>query len=140
MRVVIDTNVLVSGLISRSGPPARIVDAVIQGRIIPVMSEATFAELEEVLHRPRLQPFFHSARITPFQLLTVLRDVAVFAKPGRSSALIRDVADRPFLELAASRPPPDFIVTGDKDFEQDHYHHVPVISATLFAKKVLRAK
>jgi hypothetical protein len=41
VRVVIDTNVLVSGLISRSGPPARIVNAVLRGEIVPVMSEAT---------------------------------------------------------------------------------------------------
>ncbi|MEK7223500.1 MAG: putative toxin-antitoxin system toxin component, PIN family [Pseudomonadota bacterium] len=54
MRVIIDTNVLVSGLISRSGPPAQIINAVLRGEIVPVMSDVTFAELEEVLHRPRL--------------------------------------------------------------------------------------
>lgn len=140
MRVVVDTNVLVSGLISRSGPPAQIVDAVVRAEIIPVMSEATFAELEEVLHRPRLQPFFRDSRVTPFQLLTVLRIVAMFSKPGHSRARMRDPADRPFLDLANSHPAPDFIVTGDKDFEQDHYHGVPVISASLFAKTILRSK
>ena len=140
MRVVVDTNVLVSGLISRSGPPAQIVDAVIRGEIIPVMSEATFAELEEVLHRSRLQPFFRNSQVTPFQLLTVLKAVAVFSKPRYSRARIRDPADRPFLELANSHPVPDFIVTGDKDFEQDHYHGVPVISASLFTKTILRSK
>ncbi|MBI2225550.1 MAG: PIN domain-containing protein [Betaproteobacteria bacterium] len=44
MRVIVDTNVLVSGLISSRGSPARIVDAVLAGRIIPVMSEATFVD------------------------------------------------------------------------------------------------
>lgn len=52
MRVILDTNVLVSGLISEIGPPARIVDAVLRGEIIPVMSPATFAELEDVFHAP----------------------------------------------------------------------------------------
>lgn len=140
MRVVIDTNVLVSGLISRSGPPAQIVNAVLQGDIIPVMSEATFAELEEVLHRPRLQSYFRDSRITPFQLLTILRTVAEFSKPGQSRQRMRDPADRPFVELAATHPAPDFIVTGDKDFEQNHYHGVPVISASLFVKTVLRSR
>lgn len=140
MRVIIDTNVLVSGLISRSGPPAQIINAVLRGEIVPVMSDATFAELEEVLHRPRLQPYFRDSQITPFQLLTVLRTVAVFSKPGHSRQRMRDPGDRPFVELAATHPAPDFIVTGDKDFEQDRYHGVPVISASLFVKTVLRSR
>ncbi|MHB8697803.1 MAG: putative toxin-antitoxin system toxin component, PIN family [Sulfuricaulis sp.] len=140
MRVVIDTNVLVSGLISRSGPPAQIVNAVLRSDIIPVMSEATFAELEEVLHRPRLQSYFRDSRITPFQLLTVLKTVAEFSKPGQSRQRMRDPTDRPFVELAATHPAPDFIVTGDKDFEQDDYHGVPVISASLFVKTILRSR
>ncbi len=140
MRVVIDTNVLVSGLISRSGPPARIVNAVLRGEIVPIMSDATFAELEEVLHRPRLQPYFRDSHITPFQFLTALRTVAKFSKPGHSRQHIRDPADRAFVELAASHPTPDFLVTGDKDFEQGHYHGVPVISASLFVKTILRSR
>lgn len=140
MRVVIDTNVLVSGLISRLGPPAQILNAVLRGDIIPVMSDATFAELEEVLHRPRLQSYFRNSRITPFQLLTVLKTVAEFPKPGHSRQRMRDPADRAFVELAASHPAPDFLVTGDKDFEQDHYHGVPIISASLFVKTILRSR
>jgi predicted nucleic acid-binding protein len=53
---------------------------------------------------------------------------------------MRDPADRPFVDLAATHPTPDFIVTGDKDFEQDHYHGVPVISASMFVKTVLRSR
>ncbi|MBI3547113.1 MAG: putative toxin-antitoxin system toxin component, PIN family [Gammaproteobacteria bacterium] len=140
MRVVIDTNVLVSGLISRSSPPAQIVNAVLRGDIIPVMSHASFAELEEVLHRPRLQSYFRNARITPFQLLTALKTIAEFPKPGHSKQRMRDPTDRIFVELAASHPTPDFLVTGDKDFEQDYYHGVPVISASLFVKTILRSK
>lgn len=119
MRAVVDTNALVSGLISTTGPPAQIVEAILDGLVIPVMSEATFAELEEVLHRPRLQPYFRRARVTPYQLLSHLRQIAESVNPGHVPVRIREPADRPFLELAATRPAPDFIVTGDKDFEQD---------------------
>ena len=77
MRVIVDTNVLVSGLISEIGPPARIVDAVLRGEIIPVMSPATFAELEEVLHRSELQRYFRRAGVSVFQFLTVLASLFV---------------------------------------------------------------
>ena len=43
-----------SGLLSAVGPPARIVQAVLQRRIIPIMSPATFAELATVVHRSTL--------------------------------------------------------------------------------------
>ena len=134
MRVIIDTNVLVSGLLSETSAPAKIVDAIIAGKIIPLMSKATFAELEEVLHRPRLQPYFRRAEITPYQLLSTLEIIALFVKPKPSDLPIRDEGDRHFLELAASRPTPDFIVTGDKDFSEERYHGVPVISASIFAQ------
>ena len=140
MRVVVDTNILVSGLISRAGPPAQIVDAVLRGEIVPVMSDATFAELEEVLHRPSLQRYFRDSRVTPFQLLTALKIVAEFAKPGHSRVRMRDPTDRPFADLAAAHPAPDFIVTGDKDFELDRYHGVPVISSGLFVQTILNTR
>ncbi|MEK7876219.1 MAG: hypothetical protein AAB325_08550 [Pseudomonadota bacterium] len=73
------------------------------------MSEATFDELEDVLHRP-----------------------------GIRAVRIRDPKDKPFVELAASLPAADFIVTGDKDFTESRYGDVPVISARDFVDKVLR--
>jgi len=81
VRVIFDTNVLVSGLISEIGPPARIVDAVLRGEIIPVMSPATFAELEDVLYRPQLQRYFRRAGVSVFQFLTVLTQVAQLVRP-----------------------------------------------------------
>ena len=50
---------------------------------------------------------------------------------------IRDEKDRPFIELAATIPSPEYIITGDKDFEQGNYSGVPVISASLFVQKIL---
>lgn len=138
MRVIVDTNVLVSGLISEAGPPARVVDAILRGEIVPVMSAATYAELQDVLSRPRLTTFFRRKGVTPHRLLVDLERVAQFVKPKPVRLAIRDEKDRPFLALAAVKPAPDFIVTGDKDFERRRYAGVPVISASLFVTTVLR--
>ena len=53
IRAVIDTNVLVSGLLSPAGNEALIVLAVRQGLIRPCVSEAVLAEYAEVLARPK---------------------------------------------------------------------------------------
>jgi putative PIN family toxin of toxin-antitoxin system len=140
VRVIVDTNVLVSGLISATGAPGKVVDAIVRGDIIPVMSPATFAELEDVLHRPQLQRFFRRAKLTPFQFLSELHTVVEITIPRKSGSRIRDDKDRAFIDLAATRPPVDFLVTGDKDFDQTKYEDVTVISAMLFAELLARTR
>jgi len=132
VRVVIDTNVLISGVISSSGPPAKIVNALLKGKLIPVMTEATFAELYDVVQRPRIRASFTQAGVDPGLFLEELRKLALVVTPQPSPEQIRDEKDRPFLEVMATNPPPRFLITGDKDFEHQRYHGVPVIAASLF--------
>ena len=136
MRVIIDTNILVSGLISEYGAPAKIVDAMLQGQIIPVMSTVTFQELEDVLLRPQLQGYFERSGVSTHEFLVNLEKVAEFIQPQPVNIFIRDEKDRPFIELASTLPQPEYIITGDKDFEHDRYSGVPVVSASLFVQKV----
>ena len=51
MRVVLDTNVLVAGLLAAAGPPGWIVEAVLAGDLEPVLDGAIRQEYEEVLRR-----------------------------------------------------------------------------------------
>jgi predicted nucleic acid-binding protein len=54
LRAVIDTNVLVSGLLHPGRAPAQVLAAVAQGRLQPVVCDAIMAEYALVLGRPRL--------------------------------------------------------------------------------------
>ena len=137
MRVIVDTNIIVFGLISPTGPPGKIVDVLLQGFLVPVMSPATLAELEAVLMRPRLRTLFERAGIEATEFLAEFRELAEIIEPTPTDIPVRDENDRIFLELAVARPPVDFLITGDRDFEQRHYADVPVISPTLFAKTSL---
>ena len=134
MRVVLDTNVLVSGLLSAVGPPARIVQALLQRRIIPIMSAATFAELEAVVRRPKLQPAFARAGVNLEDFLTTVHAQAQFVDPVSTKLPIRDEHDRPFLDVMPTPPKPQSLVTGDRDFEFSDYSGVPVLSAAEFAR------
>jgi putative PIN family toxin of toxin-antitoxin system len=133
VRVVLDTNILVSGLMSAHSPPAQILNAIRAGRVVAVMSAATLAELEDVLQRPAVRRYFIHATLTPTEFLADLRLHADVVSPVPSTAPLRDERDRPFLDLMATTPPPHYFVTGDKDFAAPHYSGVPVISATKFA-------
>ena len=54
MRIVLDTNVLVSGLLSATGPPGWIIEAALTGDIDLVFDMAIRQEYEEVLRRHEL--------------------------------------------------------------------------------------
>jgi putative PIN family toxin of toxin-antitoxin system len=138
VRVVLDTNILVSGLMSVSSPPAQILNALRAGQIVAVMSEATLTELEHVLSRPIVRRYFSHSAIMPDAFLADLRLHADLMITVPTTTAIRDERDRPFLDLMATAPPPQYFVTGDKDFEAAHYSGVPVISAAEFARLFTR--
>lgn len=54
MRIVIDTNVLVAGVLSAAGPPGWIVEAILTGDLELCCNAAIRDEYEDVLHRPEL--------------------------------------------------------------------------------------
>ena len=107
MRVVIDTNVLVSGILSVGGPPARIVEAVLSGDIEPAFDAEIRAEYEEVLGRQELV-------LNPVRLWAILDVIDAFgfevAVPPWPHGL-PDPDDAPFLAVAAWAGSP--LVTGN---------------------------
>lgn len=62
--VVLDVNVLISGLISQSGPPYKILDALLNQRFTLFVSPQILQEIEHVLMYPRIR-----ARITDVQII-----------------------------------------------------------------------
>jgi putative PIN family toxin of toxin-antitoxin system len=83
VRVVLDTNIIVSGLMSMTSPPAQILNAVRAGQVVAVMSEATFTELEHVLHRPAVQRYFTHTTITPLRFLPIFASKPIWSSPSR---------------------------------------------------------
>jgi putative PIN family toxin of toxin-antitoxin system len=72
IKVVIDTNVVVSANLIDEGPSAAILDLAANKIILMFVSPAIFAEYEEVLRRPRLK--LDSARIA--DSLAVIRNTS----------------------------------------------------------------
>lgn len=53
MKVVLDTNVIISGFLTREGPPATLIDLWAEGRITVVVSQPLIEEYLGVLVRPK---------------------------------------------------------------------------------------
>ncbi len=104
--VVLDTNTLVSSL-GWSGPPARILDAVLAGQLVLASSPALLAELERVLAYPKLARVFPD----PEGLVARLRTVVYLVEPTFELAVVADEPDNRVLEAAVAVRA-DAIVTG----------------------------
>ena len=99
MRVVLDTNVIVSGMLSPSGTCGQIVELMIAGKLLPCVDGRILDEYEELLlHRPRLAiPAGHGKRVMDFVAAAAER-VAPLPLPAK----LDDPDDAAFLEVAAA--------------------------------------
>lgn len=112
MRVVLDTNLLVSYLLTQGETISGIIDAWEQERFVVLVSPAMLAELRDVLQRPRLRS---KMTADPTILLDLLQHDAVHV-PGDVSlpGVTRDPKDDKFVACAVEGGA-DVIVTGDGD-------------------------
>jgi uncharacterized protein len=112
LRVVLDTNVLVSGLAYPESVPGRILSTWQQGALGVVLSRYILDEMVRVL--PRLKRItLSSAEIR--DLADSFMFMAEIVEPrGKLEKALRDRADAPVLQtLQAAQA--DYLITGDKD-------------------------
>lgn len=129
LRVVLDTNVLVSGLAYPGSIPGRIVAAWRQGSLSVSLSRYMLEELERVLPRLNHRLNWRADDFADFiDTLALLTDLVEPVVP--KAGTVRDADDLPVLgTLLASGA--DYLITGDKDLLalQDHY---PIITPAQF--------
>jgi putative PIN family toxin of toxin-antitoxin system len=107
MRIIVDTNVLVSGTLSASGPPGWIVEALIAGELECVFDSAILAEYEDVLSRRELALPARRVR----ELVESLESFGFVVTTAPWPESMPDPDDAPFLAAAAAAGCP--LVTGN---------------------------
>lgn len=113
---VIDTNVIVAALLTKNRDSAtlRVVNAVLDGTIIPLYHQEILAEYNEVLHRPK----FHLRESTIQFVLNAVTQYGVEVFPQPSGEIFVDMDDLIFYEVALEKRDDDaYLVTGN----QQHY-------------------
>ncbi len=121
IRVVLDTNVLVSALLTPDSPPAEILASVLEGRLRIIISPAIIRETGLVFQYPKLkktmQKHHLSAEEVEEAIFKILK-VAIIT-PGEKiiQGVSRDPADDLILSCAAEGQA-DFVISGDKDLTE----------------------
>jgi uncharacterized protein len=112
-RLVLDTNIIISGLISKRGAPAVLLDAFEKKNAILLLSDSVLAEYLKVLNYPKIRKYLESADelVAHFAALFVgsAERIEVSSRVNKSP----DPDDNKFLELAMDGGA-DFLVSGDK--------------------------
>ena len=109
MKVVLDTNLLVSGLLNPRGAPANILRLVLNESIDIVVDERILLEYESVLRRPK----FSAVRKEADRVVKQIGFLAERVTAGPLKIRIPDPDDLPFMEVAqAARA--DAVVTGNE--------------------------
>ncbi len=124
MKVVLDTNVLVSALLTPHGSAARVLDAVLAGRLSLVFDDRILHEYEEVLSRER----FGFAQEDVKALLDFICSEGLGVAAPLLQITLPDPDDLMFVEVAVAGRV-DAIVTGNKKhFLEGCCGGIPVMS------------
>ena len=138
MRVVLDTNVVVSGVLRPSSVPARVLMLMHEAAIRPVVDTRILQEYRDVLARPRLR--IPAAIAT--ELLQTFAEIAEHVTVTTEAAArfdrlaLADPDDRPFMEVAASAGVVAIITGNTSHFPPDALEPIRVLTPRQLLEEV----
>ena len=120
IHAVIDTNVLVSALLTSKSDTAtvQILEAIMNGQIIPLYNEDIISEYEIVLNRPT----FRFSEETVYYYINAIKEKGVLATRIESGEVFPDSDDAVFYEIALSVEDA-YVVTGNLK----HFPKTPIV-------------
>lgn len=134
-KAVIDTNILVSGIISPKGSPRKLLESARREIFRVVTSPSINHEILEVLHRDYIYLHYGLSE-------NIIDDIALFLYEGtlltedvyNFSPVKKDPSDNKFINCAVEGEA-DYIVSGDEHLlSLKHYKEIQIISAADFLK------
>ena len=137
LRLVLDTNVLVSAVLTPEGKPRQCLETAL-GQEVLLLSRQTRGELVDVLYRPRLQQY-----VVESEREGILGRIEVRSKRieiREPIAVCRDPKDDKFLNVAVYGQA-DFLVSGDQDLLVLHpFRGISILTPAAFLDFVTRTK
>lgn len=132
IRVVIDTNIVVSALLRSGGLPEAVLSLALGGIVQLCVSEPVLAEYEDVLRRPRLGIELKKVALA----LTRIREVSLMVTPSSRVTACSDPDDNIFLECADAAEA-KYLVTGNTDDFPKLWNKTRILTAREFIEVII---
>ncbi len=128
MKIVLDTNVLVSGLLTPFGANGEIVRLVSAGVLIVQYDSRILLEYQDVLSRPKFQ--FDTQNVDAF--LAYIKQNGQIVSGAPLKKRLPDLDDEPFLEIAIASRAACLITGNKKHFPKESRQNIKIFSSSEF--------
>ncbi len=140
-RIVIDTNILVSAILTPKGNPAQILKLVLEEKLNLIISPAILEETQQVLCYPKLVKLMKKNKITKKEVYSFLEKMSKVAviTPGKLviDAIPDDPADNKILACGLEGEV-DYIISGDRHLtDLKIFQGIKIINPSTFLKIIL---
>jgi putative PIN family toxin of toxin-antitoxin system len=129
-KIILDTNVVISGLLNGKGIPGKILhNIVLEGLVEICISQTIMEEYRDVLSRDKF------SKIPGFKtnagvVLDFIEEFALYFEPSEHITLLRDPDDDYFLDLASTSNA-DYLITGNtNNFTIKSYGSTTIVTPT----------
>lgn len=129
MKIVLDTNVLVSALLKPHSSSSKVLDLILAGHLELLIDDRILSEYREVLRRTK----FSFDELLVDDVLATLDRLALFVMSENHLLHLPDRDDLPFLEVALSGKAHTLITGNKKDFGKP-LQNLKIVSPTEFLK------
>jgi putative PIN family toxin of toxin-antitoxin system len=126
-KLILDTNIIVSALISNSIPTKILYELVLTQKVKTCLSGEIFAEYVEVMNREKFTKYTNFKTKADI-VLNKLREISKFYKTDGKIEVLTDTSDNKFLELAAVSSA-DYLITGNTlDFQITEFEYTRILT------------
>ena len=133
MRVVVDTNVLVSALLNPRGTPASVLHVVLEERVTVCYDTRVLAEYEEVLNRREFA--FEPQEVRG--LIQLVRETGMPVSAIPAGVRLSDPDDVAFAEVSISAKA-DFLITGNLNHFPQRFGSTRVVTPAVFLAEFVK--
>lgn len=140
MRIVADTNTVVSGLLW-SGPPQEIINAARAKRVTLYSSITLIAELAEVIAREKFAARIRVAGVSAPEIVVDYGQLAKVVTPADIRPTVTGDPDDDHVLACALAAGAELIVSGDKRLRNlKSYHGIPIVTAAETLKRLPKGR
>ncbi|MFH1504440.1 MAG: putative toxin-antitoxin system toxin component, PIN family [Candidatus Omnitrophota bacterium] len=134
-KVVLDTNQFVSGLISKEGAPAKILNAWREHTFILICSYEILEEIKQTLQYPHITKKYNLSEENTISLISLIEHEAIMIPETAKINVIKGDPDDDKIIACAVGAEADYIVSGDKHLlSLREYKNIPIIPAAEFLR------